>query len=266
MFPQRLKELRKRKKLTQTELGEIMNVSYKTVGSWERGERQPSYETAKMIADYFEVSTDYLLGNNVPDWASDDDVVDLYKMLESNVNMAYGGENLTEEEKQRVKDVLTGIFWEKLEKIKKKWFYMTNLFNDSIKNIYTKYNTLDPFEIAESCNIEIRYESFLKSPSGQYVVIHDQKIILINHELADSNERYFVMAHELYHALMHSELSGYYIQNSFSRGKLENEANKFAVNLLANRYVEEYGLYPSSYDELYNLYGIPKDILETYID
>lgn len=143
---------------------------------------------------------------------------------------------------------------------------MTNLFNDSIKNIYTKYNTLDPFEIAESCNIEIRYESFLKSPSGQYVVIHNQKIILINHELADSNERYFVMAHELYHALMHSELSGYYIQNSFSRGKLETEANKFAVNLLANRYVEEYGLYPSSYNELYNLYGIPKDILEIYID
>lgn len=120
MFPQRLKELRKRRKLTQTELGEIMNVSYKTVGSWERGERQPSYETAKKIADYFEVSTDYLLGNNVPDWASDDDVVDLYEMLDSNVNMAYGGENLTEEEKQRVKDVLTGIFWEKLEKIKKK--------------------------------------------------------------------------------------------------------------------------------------------------
>lgn len=33
-------------------------------------------------------------------------------MLNSNVNMAYGGETLTEQEKQRVKDVLTGLFWE----------------------------------------------------------------------------------------------------------------------------------------------------------
>jgi len=62
MFPQRLKELRNNKKLTQSQLGETMNVSYKTVGSWERGERQPSYETAKKIANYFNVSTDYLLG------------------------------------------------------------------------------------------------------------------------------------------------------------------------------------------------------------
>lgn len=119
MFPQRLKELRKKNNLTQSQLGEKMNVSYKTVGSWERGERQPSYETAKKIADYFEVSTDYLLGKSIPEWASNDDVLDLEEMLNSNVNMAYGGENLTEEEKQRVKDILTGIFWEKLEKRKK---------------------------------------------------------------------------------------------------------------------------------------------------
>lgn len=120
MFPQRVKELRKRNNLTQEKFGKIMNVSYQTVGSWERGERQPSYETAKKIADYFEVSTDYLLGKSVPEWASDKDVIDLEEMLNSNVNMAYGGENLTEDEKQRVKDILTGIFWEKLEKNKKK--------------------------------------------------------------------------------------------------------------------------------------------------
>lgn len=142
---------------------------------------------------------------------------------------------------------------------------MTKSFNDLIKKLYARFNTLDPFEIAEKCYIELRYEPFLKSPHGQYVFILNQKIIIINHDLIDSNEKHFVMSHELYHALMHSELSSYYIQNRISRGKLETEANKFAVGLLTNRYVEDYGVYPVSYDELYYLYGIPKVILETYM-
>ncbi|MCI3029833.1 hypothetical protein LMF32_12345 [Desemzia sp. C1] len=46
-------------------------------------------------------------------------MMDLEDMLNSNVNMAYGGKRLTEEEKQRVKDVLTGIFWGKIGKRKR---------------------------------------------------------------------------------------------------------------------------------------------------
>lgn len=67
----------------------------------------------KKVADYFGVTTDFLLGSNqAPKWANKDDLFELDKMLNSNVNMAYGGETLTEQEKQRVKDVLTGLFWE----------------------------------------------------------------------------------------------------------------------------------------------------------
>lgn len=62
MFPQRLKELRENKKMTQKELGKTMNASYQTIGSWERGERQPSYETVSQLADFFGVTTDYLYG------------------------------------------------------------------------------------------------------------------------------------------------------------------------------------------------------------
>ncbi|MDR0921737.1 MAG: helix-turn-helix domain-containing protein [Lactobacillales bacterium] len=55
-----------------------------------------------------------------PGWATDQDVLDLEEMLESNVSMAFGGEELTYDDKEKVKNVLTGIFWERLEKKKKK--------------------------------------------------------------------------------------------------------------------------------------------------
>ena len=58
----RLKELRKEKRLTQKELADKINVSKITVLRWENGERQIKPEKAKKLADYFGVSVGYLLG------------------------------------------------------------------------------------------------------------------------------------------------------------------------------------------------------------
>lgn len=119
MNTQRLKDLRKAKRMSQEDIGNVFKISRTTYASYEQGAREPDNATLVKIADYFGVSVDYLLGRDVPDWATQEDIIDLEEMLNSNVNMAYGGENLTEEEKQRVKDVLTGIFWEKIKDRKK---------------------------------------------------------------------------------------------------------------------------------------------------
>ncbi|TLQ08805.1 helix-turn-helix transcriptional regulator [Marinilactibacillus psychrotolerans] len=118
MFKERLKLLRKNKGLTQKELADILHVSQQTVGSWEVGRAFPDESTVNKLSTFFNVSIDYLYGKDVPGWASSEDVVELEKVLEDNVNMSYGGENLTEEEKQRVKDIITGLFWEKAQKRK----------------------------------------------------------------------------------------------------------------------------------------------------
>lgn len=60
----RLKELRDSEGLTQTELAKKLNIAPSTVGMWEKGYRSPDYEMLKRMADYFGVSTDYLLGRN----------------------------------------------------------------------------------------------------------------------------------------------------------------------------------------------------------
>lgn len=61
-FPHRLRELRKEKKLTQEELGSKINVTKVSVSGYENGNRNPDTETLQKLADYFNVSTDYLLG------------------------------------------------------------------------------------------------------------------------------------------------------------------------------------------------------------
>lgn len=62
VFSERLKELRLKKGLTQTELGEKVGVKQSTFTNWENGKREPNFETIIKIADLLEVSLDWLFG------------------------------------------------------------------------------------------------------------------------------------------------------------------------------------------------------------
>lgn len=61
MFGDRLKQLRTNKKLSQKELAILLKVSPSTIGMYEQNRRDPDTETIRFLADYFEVSIDYLL-------------------------------------------------------------------------------------------------------------------------------------------------------------------------------------------------------------
>jgi transcriptional regulator with XRE-family HTH domain len=58
-------KLRKEKDWSQSELASISAVSREMIGKYERGEAVPSIEAAKKIADAFEVSLDYLVGEGI---------------------------------------------------------------------------------------------------------------------------------------------------------------------------------------------------------
>ncbi|WP_241007374.1 XRE family transcriptional regulator [Streptococcus oralis] len=58
----RLKELRKEKKLSQKEIAKEMSISEKTLSRWENGESQIKPEKAQQLADFFGVNVGYLLG------------------------------------------------------------------------------------------------------------------------------------------------------------------------------------------------------------
>ena len=62
IFIQRLIKLRKQEKLNQRQLAKAIGVNQSAISLWERGARTPDIDTLLKIADFFKVSTDYLLG------------------------------------------------------------------------------------------------------------------------------------------------------------------------------------------------------------
>lgn len=61
-FAERLKTLRKDKGLKQSELAEALNVTQRKISYWETEQLEPDLVTLIKIANYFEISVDYLLG------------------------------------------------------------------------------------------------------------------------------------------------------------------------------------------------------------
>ena len=57
----RLKEIRKEKKISQLKLAMDLNMNQNTISRYETGEREPGINELIKIADYFNVSVDYLL-------------------------------------------------------------------------------------------------------------------------------------------------------------------------------------------------------------
>lgn len=63
-FSERLQYLRKSRNMSQPELAAIINVSDRSISAWERGITSPNTEIVIKLADYFNVSADYLLGRD----------------------------------------------------------------------------------------------------------------------------------------------------------------------------------------------------------
>lgn len=64
MLGNNIKELRKQKHLTQKDLAKLMHVSQQTIGAWETERAIPGSDTLALLANLFNVSTDYLLGRD----------------------------------------------------------------------------------------------------------------------------------------------------------------------------------------------------------
>ena len=112
MIGKRINTLRKENDLLQKDLAQKLSLSQQTISLYEAGKREPDYETLNIIAKFFNVSTDYLLGNSdirnpykveeqLPeDFSSPEEAIDF--LLNKNVIMGFGGfdvEKLSDDEK-----------------------------------------------------------------------------------------------------------------------------------------------------------------------
>ncbi|WP_079707677.1 helix-turn-helix domain-containing protein [Paraliobacillus ryukyuensis] len=64
LFSERLMLMRRQKNLTQENLANILDVSKGAISKYEKGTASPSYKILWRLADYFNVSVDYLIGKS----------------------------------------------------------------------------------------------------------------------------------------------------------------------------------------------------------
>ena len=111
MFPERLRALRKGRKITLKELANALNEHLgpgekrntpSQIGNWERGIRTPNYIEARKLAEYFDVSMDYLTGK------TDRNDVDLAKLFFSSKDLSFSRHPLTSEDRYEIFQLIQG--------------------------------------------------------------------------------------------------------------------------------------------------------------
>lgn len=94
MLSERLRQLREEKALSQLELGKTLGIGNSTLSNYEAGYRAPDNETLVRIADYFSVTTDYLLGRTD----------DRNGSIKITTIAAHSDNDLTEDEQEKIRE------------------------------------------------------------------------------------------------------------------------------------------------------------------
>lgn len=117
IFGERLRELRTSNNMGQKELGALLNVSDSSIRKYESGDRTPAPDAIKKLANFFNVSTDYLLGSTFHD---DTSVADLSILLSCS-EIVFDGEiyKLDDELRQGIHDAIEFVLYKSKKRNKK---------------------------------------------------------------------------------------------------------------------------------------------------
>lgn len=115
-YGERLKQLRKSRDYKQSDLAAILGVSSSAIGSYERCERQPTYELLHEYAKLFNVSIDYMLCNSDEKLTVEQyqqlTTLDLSDTLRKH-SITLDGVELTDADKQRVLDIAMVLLFDR---------------------------------------------------------------------------------------------------------------------------------------------------------
>ena len=141
---------------------------------------------------------------------------------------------------------------------------MNNTIKKKVAYYIKKYRTNDPFTLAEALGIEVAIGD-IGTRSGCYMYLKRNKCIWINENL-EGNERLFVMAHELGHAILHPRENCYFIKHKtlFLNSRKEQEANKFAIDFLIpdDILIEYFQFQQYTIEQVARVLGYQKELIE----
>jgi len=111
-YGDRLKRLRESKKLSQQQLADKLNINRSTYARYELNKTQPDYETLQKLAEFYNVSIDYIL-TGVDTKLTEKDERDIAKRMEkikqdlaADGGLSFYGEPLSEEAKQSLLEAM----------------------------------------------------------------------------------------------------------------------------------------------------------------
>ncbi|MGO5065560.1 MULTISPECIES: ImmA/IrrE family metallo-endopeptidase [unclassified Clostridium] len=133
-----------------------------------------------------------------------------------------------------------------------------------VEGLNDLYETKNPFELCECLNIKIMRSNlgseikgfFQKSPNG-FEIIH------LNTNLTREEEKY-ICAHELGHALLHTDMSlQFFIDNKLQiKNKYEIQADKFAAELLIENTLDKTECAGLNIEQIYSKLCVPVKLLK----
>ena len=117
-YGNRMKQLRLSRDLRQIEIAEILGVSPSAVGSYERFERQQTYEMLAKYAKYFSVSINHILCNSDEKIITEEyqhlTTIDLTEAFHKH-KITFSGVELSDDDKQRILDIATVLLFERIK-------------------------------------------------------------------------------------------------------------------------------------------------------
>ena len=99
----RIKELRRLKGIKQLDIAKLLKVSQQTVSTYENGTRDPDTDSIKILADYYEVSIGYLLGQTDIESRYEDAEFFLTKLRE---RLIMGGYDFNDKSAEEIADII----------------------------------------------------------------------------------------------------------------------------------------------------------------
>lgn len=185
MFAENLKQLRKDKNLTQTELADLFGYSHVAVVKWENGTREPDFATLIKLADYFEVTTDYLLGRKKEiqptNFAQAVPNIEEIPQIESNSVV-----DVKKNRKINIINAIIGVM--KLKKLSIKELSIQSGISQSTISSWIRGETLPT-------SYELKVLSLILDVSADYLLAHTQSITTLT-EVQDKD--HFIMQHPDY--------------------------------------------------------------------
>ncbi|MEK4702012.1 ImmA/IrrE family metallo-endopeptidase [Solibacillus sp. FSL R7-0668] len=133
-----------------------------------------------------------------------------------------------------------------------------------VKELIAKHGTNNPYEIAQAKNIYVFEHDMHEEIFGFYKYIRRNKFIYIN-SILEEQDKLFTCCHELAHSEMHSRIDTPFLKRKtlFSVDKLENEANRFAIELLIpDENLQEYLNQQMTMQDIALLHNVPLELVE----